>query len=286
MRKAAHTLLLILCTSWLLTVSSASAQDNASTPQRLFSDSLRILQPSPVYDFLERALAVSQSSPLTPEGELILRKVVFVTGSWNVLRQITPVDDCLIENVDGKAYKVKWQRSGKDMVSLFFPIEYELLCGKSRRLLEHDFVDGLKAYKPVLNSSQEERGMASDSIFFEWRLQETTMLSLEFPFTDHSRQVLTMPARQLMQFCRQQGCTPYYIYNDKVASTDSTSMLLLLVNDAAGYGHVVSFNDDMPTQTGKLKKVAGRVAMFLPFAQVTTLSASNPKEKSKPKRYE
>jgi len=128
--------------------------------------------------------------------------------------------------------------------------------------------------------------MASDSIFFEWRLQETTMLSLEFPFTDHSRQVLTMPARQLMQFCRQQGCTPYYIYNDKVASTDSTSMLLLLVNDAAGYGHVVSFNDDMPTQTGKLKKVAGRVAMFLPFAQVTTLSASNPKEKSKPKRYE
>lgn len=275
-----------LCILLLLIASPSAAQDNAPPTHRLFSESARMLQPSPVYDFLERALSVSQRSPLTPEGEVILRKVVFETGSWDVLRQMTPADAFSVKNIDGKAYQVKWQRNGKEMVSLFFPIEYELLCGKSRRLLEHDFVDGLKAYKPIANSSRGEGNMSSDSIFFQWRLQESTMLSLEFPFTDHSRQVLTMPARQLMQFCQQQGCSPYYIYNDEAASADSTAMLLLLVNDAAGYGHVVSFSDDIPTQTGKLKEVAGRVSMFLPFAQVTTLSARNPKEKSKPKRYE
>lgn len=294
MKKSLFTALLLVFASSLLAASPPPHHHGSPPQHRLFSDTLRTLQPSPVYDFLERALAV-QASP-SPEDEVMLRKVVFVKGSWDVVRQLTPADECSIENVDGKAYMVTWRRGDTDVVSLFFPIDYELLGGKPRRQLEHDFVDGLRAYVPDASLALPDvkvetlRHLSGDSLAIADgrqakgpQLSPEASLSLEFPFTDHSQQVLTMPLRQLMQYCQSQGCTPYYIYD---GADDTASLLLLLLNNDAGYGHVVSLDGASVPASERAQSLSGRVSMFLPFAQVTTLSALNPKQKSTPKRYE
>lgn len=154
--------------------------------QRLFSDSLRSLHPLPIYDFLENALAGQGS--LSPEQELVLKKVVFTTGSWSTLRQVTPADDCSISDKDGQHYIVSWKRGGHEFVTLHFPIDYELLAGSTRKKMERAFIKGLSSFTPDIQDEQlnvsidELYHLAGDSIYM---LKGDTFRKLP-DFTSHT----------------------------------------------------------------------------------------------------
>lgn len=112
---------------------------------RLFSDDMRQMQPSPVYDFLEQALYDYQTK--RPDRELQLQKVVFTKGCWSLLATVRTDDACQLNTIDNRRYAVSWSRSGRELVSLHFPIDYELLAGSTRRKMERSFVSRLRSHQ-------------------------------------------------------------------------------------------------------------------------------------------
>lgn len=113
----------------------------------LFNDVMRILQPSPVYDFLD--FAVLNWKYKVTQNQLYLSKLIFKKGSWDtLLKEKLNACQCTIENRDDKLYIVNWQRDGKDVATIGIPVEYELLNNDTRRNMERDFLKELEAFNP------------------------------------------------------------------------------------------------------------------------------------------
>ena len=114
----------------------------------LFNDMLRLLQPSPVYDFLEYAV-LNWKYKINP-NQLYLSKVIFKVGSWDtLLKDKLSECDCSIENREDKLYIVTWKREDKDVAVIGIPIEYELLNNDTRRNMERDFIRNLESSEAV-----------------------------------------------------------------------------------------------------------------------------------------
>lgn len=113
----------------------------------LFNDALRLLQPSPVYDFLE--YAVLNWKYKVNSNQLYLSKVIFKKGSWEtLLKERLNECECSIENRDDRMYIVTWSRAEKDIAIIGVPIEYELLNNDTRRNMERAFVRELLSSHP------------------------------------------------------------------------------------------------------------------------------------------
>ena len=136
----------------LLLYAFVALQQEASAQRfHLFSDEIKEECPSVVYDFLERYLFETDS--LQQKGENLRQKlhddkVLFVTGNASIARRLTPATPCSISTIEGKYYKVVWTDTlGKTLLSLAFPMQYELLLGKSKVELEKTLKDEIYAAK-------------------------------------------------------------------------------------------------------------------------------------------
>lgn len=110
----------------------------------LFHESMRILQPSPIYDYLE--YVTLDHKYRVSENNLQQKELKFVRGSWAQLEQLGDTLDCIIQNLQDKHYRVKWQQAGQDVVVVTFPISYELLANSSRREMERNLIRDLKVF--------------------------------------------------------------------------------------------------------------------------------------------
>ena len=125
----------------------------------LFSDIMRMLQPSPVYDFLEFAV-LNWKYKVNP-NQLYLSKVIFKCGSWDTLINGGLNEcNCSIENREDKLYIVTWQKEGKDIAVIGIPIEYELLNNDTRRNMERNFVKELSAYRTTV--SRQDKNIVNE----------------------------------------------------------------------------------------------------------------------------
>lgn len=116
----------------------------------LFSDMMRILQPSPVYDFLEYAV-LNWKYKINP-NQLDLSKVIFKKGSWETLFHNKLYEyDCIIENHEDKLYVVTWKHDNKDIAVIGIPVDYELLNNDTRRNMERAFVKNLESSNSFVN---------------------------------------------------------------------------------------------------------------------------------------
>jgi hypothetical protein len=134
---------------------------------QLFSPEVKRDYPSVVYDFLERYLyeidsLQSRSVPV----DLRLRddKVNFLIGSAGVARQLTPETAFELSRVDERYYKVTWRDTlDNNLLELSFPMQYELLLGKSKTEIEQEFRATLSQYNDfVPNSALTDVGERQD----------------------------------------------------------------------------------------------------------------------------
>ena len=111
----------------------------------LFQTDMRLLIPSPVYDFMEYAV-LNKHYKVNP-NDLYLSKVLFQKGNWQTLIKKQLQDcKCSISNQDDQLYIVSWLREDQEEAVVGVPIDYELLNNDSRRNIEHDFIRHLSAY--------------------------------------------------------------------------------------------------------------------------------------------
>ena len=111
----------------------------------LFQNDMRLLMPSPVYDFMEYAV-LNKHYKVNP-NDLYLSKVMFRKGSWQTLVKDQLQDcECSISNQDDRLYIVSWLREDQEVAIVGIPIDYELLNNDSRRNIERDFIRHLSAH--------------------------------------------------------------------------------------------------------------------------------------------
>jgi len=132
----------------LIRVSDKAVVEHIGIP--LFNKSLRAVLPSPIYDFLE--YAVVNHKYHIQENDLLQQEIKFLKGSWQLLEQMSDTIPCTIDNIEEKNYKVTWQQDERDVVSVTFPVNYELLANSTRREMERNFVRDLRVFSASVNA--------------------------------------------------------------------------------------------------------------------------------------
>lgn len=107
---------------------------------RLFAPEVKQEYPSVVYDFLERylyELDSLQKKGIDTRQRIADDKVFFFEGSPNFANEITADMGVSIKTIEGKSYEVSWTDStGNIVLGLCFPMQYELILGKSKNIIE------------------------------------------------------------------------------------------------------------------------------------------------------
>ena len=256
----------------------------------LFSSEMRALLPSPIYDYLEFALLDHKYH--INENTLQQQKIRFRNGGWDDLEKITPADNCTIDNRDDKWYIVSWSRNAQELLSVAVPIDYELLANSSRREMEQNFCRDLKHFKPASTqesfSSHSLKASSPQETLSEILLSSDhasvkAALSLELLYSGFHKESVNVSLPQWMEFCRSEGCSPYYIYEG--TKGNQASAMLLMYNRQEGYAHLLHLHASISHLESKTQNYTGKVYMFIPTTNVSDLfaKASGP---SSPKKYE
>ena len=131
---------------------------------KLFPESLRRLQPLPVYDFLERYLLARMATPDKTEDAQRMQweKVNFNIGNTNTALTLDTTAVFSSEYVDLHVYRVSWTVEDKTVLQLSFNMDYQLLTGCDAVELEHRFIRHLSRYQAHPASSDVAGNIPAD----------------------------------------------------------------------------------------------------------------------------
>ncbi len=148
----------LLCRGKQVCIRKNRDNEVVSIGMPLFSKTVRQLQPSPIYDFLEYALldhtfSISDN-PFTYKG------FRFAKGSWSELQGVEETMDLNISNIGGSSYQITWSKDGNTVVEVTFPVQYDMLSGSTHSEQEANFIRDLTRYRAhdavVENVTQKE----------------------------------------------------------------------------------------------------------------------------------
>ena len=255
----------------------------------LFSDEMRRLLPSPIYDYLEFALLDHKYH--INENTLQQQKIRFFNGSWADLEQIRPSDNCTIDNREDKWYIIRWTRDSQNQLAVAVPIDYELLANSTRKEMEQNFCRQLRQYQPehvqangsvsALKASTPKETLSNILLTSTDSLKVT--LNIELHYAGFRKESIGVTLPQWMGYCRSVGCTPYYIYEG--SQGDQASAMLLMYNRNEGYAHLLYLHAAISQLEAHEQTYQGKVYMFIPTNNVADLFAKSTGP-STPKTYE
>lgn len=275
----------------------------------LFSDDIRSVGNSPIFDFLERYFLLLKYPPSVKTANLMMRddQFQFLNGSLNTIDDLRPTDG-FSYNYDKHRYTATWDRDGQTLLSVSFPVEYELISGENKIEAEENLQRAVR--KAVVRKQQDNRqqndtylDLFSNRLYFagdqliasSQHPAETAanmMLSTNTPgnyslsITQISygfkRKVFDVPLRQWIAFCQNNGCELYYGV-ENVEASGNVSAVVLAVNESENYNHVLTVTipaDIIDHRQGTLK---ARLYPYIPTHNVMNMFAGY--RKSNPKNY-
>ena len=278
--------------------------------RQLFSDEVRIHSQMPVLDFLERYFLQLKYPPLTKTATMMVRddEFHFLKGTLSTVDQLQLIDD-FSYSYDNNHYQATWSRKGRTLLSVYFPIEYELISGENKIEAENNLMaDVQQAVIPdqlerpqlleeatYLSKSFSNRLYRIDGnlVASQWHPKETVanmMLSLQaasgylINITQVSygfkKTVFCVPLQQWIAFCRNKGCELFFGL-EGISNAGTVKAVLIAVNEQENYNHVLTVS--VPPQIIGLQHgmVQGRLYPYVPTHNVADMFAayrkSNPK---------
>lgn len=118
---------------------------------RLFPQALRDVAPSPVYDFLERDFLERNLNGLDAglRHQLAASHLSFVVGNARTALNFRGDEQFTEESIDMKRYRATWTRDGREVLTVSFDMDYEMMSGCNAIELEEQFVSRLKRFVPA-----------------------------------------------------------------------------------------------------------------------------------------
>lgn len=274
----------------------------------LFSDELHQQEHASVLDFLERYFLQLKYPPTDKTAQTMTRDddFVFLTGSLATVEHLLP-SDAFSFSYDRQFYQANWLRGGETILSVMFPVAYELISGENKieaeNNLYHDVMNTLVIDQPQPQSSDEHyiserfssrlylhRGklvmserhpaesaaniLLSPSIEGDFTIQ-LTQLSYGFRKT-----TFEVPLRQWTAYCLQAGCLLYYGV-ENVAANGNVEAVVIAVNEAENYNHVLTVTIPSDAIRQRCGSLEAKLYPFVPTHYVKNLFGeyrkSNPK---------
>ena len=277
---------------------------------KLFPEDIRNLDKSPIFSFLERYFLQLKFPPGDRTTSNILRddQFKFLKGTLKTIDQLQPTDgfsyDC-----NNHRYVASWNRNGEEILSVSFPIEYELISGENKieadNLLAHDVLSAKPDTLAVSgNRIVDDHYITSDFSNRLYYANGTLVLGSRHPaesaanimlsqkamgrYQLHITQIaygfkkntIDVPIRQWIAFCQNSGCELYFGV-ESLDDPDFVEAVVLAVNQKENYNHVLTVK--IPTEAFDTQEgdIDARLYSYVPTHNVKSLFAnyrkSNPK---------
>jgi hypothetical protein len=277
----------------------------------LFSEEMRQMGKSPIFDFLERYFLQLKYPPQVKSMSNMMRddQFRFLTGSLKTVDDIMSTDGFTF-NYDNHLYQATWNRNDSTLLSVSFPVEYELISGENKIEAENNLLSDIKGAKVVIPTDKPvvkkdhyiseqitnrlylSKGKLVSSPKHPAESSANMMLSLQ---TDGDYQikitqvsygfkktVFEVPLKQWIAFCQSQGCELYFGL-ENLTDKDEVEGVVMAVNAAENYNHVLTVripSDIIETKSGTIE---ARLYPYVPTHNVLNMFAAY--RKSNPKTF-
>ena len=277
---------------------------------RLFNDELRAAANSPIFDFLERYFLQLKYPPQVKTAYNMIRddQFRFLIGNMSVVSQLQLTDDFSYSN-DNNRYLATWSRRGQTLLSVSFPVEYELISGENKIEAEENLLTDIRRASvtqmrdDALLSDSYINECFSNRLYFQrgslvmssrhpaetaanLMLSTNTRGRYDISITQISygfqKKVFQVPLRQWISFCRNNGCQLYFGV-EQVAANGTVDAVVLAVNEAENYNHVLTVSIPSETIARRQGVIEARLYPYVPTHNVLNMFANY--RKSNPKTF-
>lgn len=279
--------------------------------RQLFSDEIRQQVRMAVLDFLERYFLQLKYPPQEKTAAAMVRddEFFFVTGSLATVESLRPTDGFTF-NYDRHHYEAKWNRDGRTILSVFFPVEYELISGENKIEAENNLAADVRRTQ-VTDTDEDIRTVVDNATYLNnafsnrlYKIDGSLVVSSRHPAESAANMMLSMqaardceinitqvaygfkktefrvPLRQWMAFCRNNRCELYFGVND-ISNDGDVRAVVIAVNEAENYNHVLSVQIPARVIEQRSGTVEARLYSYVPMHNVSDMFAayrkSNPK---------
>ena len=230
----------------------------------------------------------------------------FLKGSLSTIDDIRPTDDFTFTN-DNHRYTATWNRGSKVLLSVSFPVEYELISGENKIEAENNLLSDIKntvvksakkdsqrndTYindcfsnrlyyyqgKLISNSNHPAETLANMMLSTQTRGQyDINVTQISYGF---QKKIFQVPLRQWIAFCQNSGCQLYFGI-DEMNEKGDISAVVLAVNQAENYNHVLTISTNTEVIDAEEGIIETRLYPYVPTHNVLNMFAnyrkSNPK---------
>lgn len=293
---------------WLTIHSSNKTVDHIGL--RLFADDIRTLDPSPVFDFLERYFLQLQF----PQGEktaaLMARddEFRFECGSLQTLSELK-LTDTFVYHCDNHRYIATWSREDHELLCVSFPVEYQLMSGENKIEAENHILDDIRqtaiVHTPdavdaqsndyyIVESCTNRLYSVGDKLVASSRYPAETAANMLLSTEMNGKVLLNMTQlaygfrktsaevdlKQWITFCRNSRCQ-LFVGIDRVDDNGNVEAVVLAVNKTENYNHVLTVT--IPAEVIGMQQgiIEARLYSYVPTQNIRNLFGdyrkSNPK---------
>ena len=115
---------------------------------RLFSEQVRAEQNTFITDFLERYfLELAIAGRKEAESQMQIDHFVFETGGFDDFLTLNGTEDVDITYLVFRGYRVAWLADDKEIISISFPMDYQMMTGCNAIELENNFLRDIARFK-------------------------------------------------------------------------------------------------------------------------------------------
>lgn len=278
----------------------------------LFTEEMRKLSPTPIMNFLERYFLLLKYPPSEKTATTMAREdeFRFEDGSIQTVAQLLPTDK-FEYRTDGHRYIASWRRDSKQLLTVSFPVEYQLMSGENKIEAESHILDDISNTKVVHkpdNMEQQQNDYyilktCTNRIYFvnnrlvagERYPAETVanmMLSTEMKgdVKLHITQVaygfrkssIDVNLKQWITFCRNSHCKLFFGI-DNINSDSSVDAIVVAVNSEENYNHVLTVSVPIDVIASQQGTIEARLYSYVPTQNIRNLFGAY--KKSNPKTF-
>ncbi len=277
----------------------------------LFTEELRSMGKSPIFDFLERYFLQLKYPPQSKSMSNMMRddQFKFMNGTLRSVDNIL-LTDGFSYNYDNHCYQATWNRKDSTLLSVSFPVEYELISGENKIEAEDNLPSDIRSTKVEIPTGKPitrkdhylskdftnrlylSKGelVLSDKHLLESAANMMLSLQTEGDFNINITQlsygfkktVFEVPLKQWIAFCQDHGCDLYFGV-EKLTDNNEVECVVMAVNAAENYNHVLTAKISSNILEPKSGTIEARLYPYVPTHNVLNMFANY--RKSNPKTF-
>lgn len=277
----------------------------------LFTEELRSMGKSPIFDFLERYFLQLKYPPQVKNMQNMIRddQFKFLSGSLNSVDNIL-LTDGFSYNYDNYCYVATWNRQDSTLLSVSFPVEYELISGENKNESDDNLPSDIRNTKVEIPTGKpfvkKDHYLSKNFTNRIYLSKGELVLSNRHPLESAANMMLSLqtagdfyinitqlsygfkktvfevPLKQWIAFCQDHGCDLYFGVENLTGSSD-VECVVLAVNTAENYNHVLTAKIPSDVFENRCGSIEARLYPYVPTHNVLNMFAAY--RKSNPKTF-